>query len=244
MSYSARMSPNSDAQMKVSKLVNSMLQVQYDYTAVIADLQKEDPAQVGVRKFVKKMIKTIQSDVQTLIKIQQDWEGSVDFTDLNVPKKVEFESVLEVLNVLLKKEKKINKKLVELHSKLMRNVEQTPTATEEIIEMVQWRDHIIQQIVEHIVHLEQNQGTVGERTVSRMMQEEHSRLKQVDLQEQQVKYQTLLPTTPEQQKLQLCRSTSSKRTILSAKRRLQQQNQARQVRQAPRAEQLRKLKKF
>jgi len=229
------MSPISDAQKKVSKLVNFMLQVQYDYTAIIADSPKEDPTQVGVRKYVKKMIKTIQSDVQTLLKIQQDWEGSIDFTDLDAPTKVEFNTVLEVLYEVLEKEKKINKKLVELHSRLVRNVEETRTAEEEIEEMVQWRDHVIEQIAEHIIHLEQNHGTVGEFTVNKMMQDEHLRLKQMDLEEKQVKYQSLLSNTPEQQRKQL---SNSQRSILSPRRRQLQQ-------QAPRcSEKPLKMKKF
>jgi len=222
MSYSSRMSPSFDVQKKINELVNFMLQVQYDYTAIMADLQKEDPTQIGVRKFLKKMFKTVWSDVQTLIKIQEDFDGQIDFTDLSAPCNVEFDSLVEMLQEVLKKEKKINKKLVELHSRLERN-DETPAFTEKFEEMVQWRDHIIKQIVEHIIHLEQNEGTVGEFTVSKMMQEEYLRLKQVDLQEKLVKHQSLLPTTPEQQRKQLSSSsTYCKRTILSAKRRQQQ----------------------
>jgi len=214
------MSPSSDVQMKVNKMVQLMLQVQYDYTAIIADLNKEDQTQIGVRKYVKKMIKTLQSDIQTLITIQQDWEGDLEFTDLKAPSQVEFDSILEVLTEVLEKEKKINKKLVELHSKLVRNPEETSTAEEEVVEMVQWRDNIIQQVVEHIIHLEQNHGNVGEHSVSMMMQEEHLRLKERYLQEQQLKRQSLLPTTPEQQRKQQSSSTSSsKRIFLSAKKR-------------------------
>jgi len=224
MSYSARMSPSFDVQKKINELVNFMLQVQYDYTAIIADLQKEDPTQVGVRKYLKKMFKTVWSDVQTLIKMQEDFDGQIDFSDLSAPSNVDFDSVVEMLQEVLKKEKKINKKLVELHSRLERNVN-TPSFTQEIEEMVQWRDHIIEQIVEHIVHLEQNEGTVGEFTVSKMMHEEYLRLKQVDLQEKQVKHQSLLPTTPEQQRKQQSSSTSTKRTILCAKRRQQQRSE-------------------
>jgi len=245
MSFSTRISPSTDAQKKVDKLVNFMLQVQYDYTAIIADSPKEDPTQIGVRKWVKRMIKTIQSDVQTLLKIQQDWDGSVEFKDLDAPQIVEFDSVLEVLMEVLQKEKKINKKLVEFHSKLVRSDEETTAAEEDVIEMVQWRDLVIQQIVQHIIHLEQNQGTVGEFTVNRMMQEEHFRLKQKDLEEQQIKQQqqSLLPTTPEQQRKQQLKqqlsnsSIFSKRTILSARR-----QQPRVL--TPRAEQLLRMKKF
>jgi len=224
MSYSSRMSPSFDVQKKINELVNFMLQVQYDYTAIMADLQKEDPTQVGVRKYMKKMFKTVWSDVQTLIKMQEDFDGQIDFTDLSAPSNVDFDSIVEMLQEVLKKEKKINKKLVELHSRLERNVN-TPSFTQEIEEMVQWRDHIIEQIVEHIVHLEQNEGTVGEFTVSKMMHEEYLHLKQVDLQEKQVKHQSLLPTIPEQQRKQLNSSTSSKRTILCAKRRQQQRSE-------------------
>jgi len=238
MSYSSRMSPTFDAQKKLNELVQLMLQVQYDYTAIVADSPKEDPAQIGVRKYVKRMIKTIQSDVQTLLEIQENWEGSVDFIDLDAPRKVEFDTLLEVMHEVLKKEKKINKKLVELHSRLVRNPEQTTTAEEEIEEMVQSRDFVIQQIVQHILHLEQNQGTVGEHAVSRMMQEEHLRLKQVDLQKQQVKLQSQLPRQQDQQRKQQLSSctVSSQRRILNAKRR--------QPQQIPRAEQLLRMKKF
>jgi len=123
------------------------------------------------------------------------------------------------LTEVLEKEKQINKKLVELHSKLVRNPEETSTPEEEIIEMVQWRDNIIQQVVENIIHLEQNHGNVGEHSVSKMMHEEHLRLKERYLEEQQLKRQSLLPTTPEQQrKQQSSSSSSSKRIFLSAKR--------------------------
>jgi len=234
------MSPSSDVQKKVNKMVQFMLQVQYDYTAIITDLNKEDQTQIGVRKYVKKMIKTLQSDIQTLITIQQDWEGDLEFTDLKAPSKFEFDSVLEVLTEVLEKEKKINKKLVELHSKLVRNPEETSTAEEAVLEMVHWRDNIIQQIVEHIIHLEQNHSKVGEFSVSQMMQEEHSRLKETYLQKQQLKRQSLLPTTPMQQRKQLSSSTSSKRIILTPKR-LQQKPCSFK----PRSEQqLLKLKKF
>jgi len=149
------MVPSFDAEKKISKLVNFMLQVQYDYTGIITDLKKDEPTEMGVRKYVKKMIKTIQSDVQTLIKIQENMEGTIVFEDLDAPNTSDFDSVLEVLHEVLEKEKKINKKLAELHSWLFRNFDQTPIDAEEIVEMVQWRDHVIQQIVEHIVHLEQ-----------------------------------------------------------------------------------------
>jgi len=230
------MVPSFDAEKKISKLVNFMLQVQYDYTGIITDLKKDEPTEMGVRKYVKKMIKTIQSDVQTLIKIQENMEGTIVFEDLDAPNTSDFDSVLEVLHEVLEKEKKINKKLAELHSWLLRNFDQTPIDAEEIVEMVQWRDHVIQQIVEHIVHLEQNQGTVGEFTVSRMMEEEHCRLRQIELEEQQLKRQSLLPTTPEQQRKQLSsRSSSSiKRTILSPKR----------LQPTLRSEKLIKMKKF
>jgi len=242
MSFSSRMSSSFGAEKKVSKLVQLLLQVQYDYTAIVANLQKEDPAQIGVRKHVKQLIKTIQSDVHTLLKVQEDWEGSVNLTDLEAPKEVEFDSVLEILQVVLKKEKKINKKLVELHSRLVQSVDETRVAEEEIEEMVQSRDQVIQQIVEHIIHLEQNEGIVGEYTVSRMMQEEHLRLKQEDLEEKQVKHRSLLPSTPEQQRKLLSSSSRSspfsKRIILSPKRRQLQH-------QAPRcSEKPLKMKKF
>jgi len=190
MSFSSQIhqSPNSKIEKKVNKLVHVLSQAQYDYTAIVAHLRKDDVAQDGVRKYFKRRIEDTQSEVQTLIKIQQQIGGTVAFPELRVPTKVNFESVAEVLHDALAKDKLINKILLELHSRVLRTEQPISDAIQEIEEMIQERDQHIQQILEQILSLERNQGLVGEFMISKLLKEEHIRIRRVQVEELQLKY--------------------------------------------------------
>jgi len=66
----------SKVEKKISKLVLVLSQAQYDFTAIVAQLRKDDISQDGVRKYFKRRIQDTHSEVQTLIKIQQkNWRN-------------------------------------------------------------------------------------------------------------------------------------------------------------------------
>lgn len=193
-------------------------QAQYDYTAIVAQLRKDDISQDGARKYFKRRIQDTHSEVQTLIKIQQQIGGTADFPQLRAPTKIDFESLLEVLHDALAKDKLIHKLLLELHPRVQRTEQPTEEAEEEIKEMIQERDQHIQQILEQILHLEQNQGQVGEFVVSKHLKEEHFRIRKVQIEELHYKYQT----SPKKQQEKY---SITKRRILTAKRPSEKQRQ-------------------
>jgi len=190
-------------------LVRVLSQAQYDYTAIVANLRKDDVSQDGVRKYFKRRIEDTHSEVQTLIKIQQQIGGTVVLPELRAPTKVEFETLLEVFHDALAKDKLVNKILLQLHSRILRVEQPIREAIQEIEEMVQEREQNIQQILQQILHLEQNHGQVGEFVVSKLLKEEHFRIRKVEIEELQWKYQSF-----EKQE----RSAIPKRHILTAKR--------------------------
>lgn len=192
MSFSSKIhqNHNSKVEKKVNKLVHVLSQAQYDYTAIVAHLRKDDIAQDGVRKYFKRRIEDTHSEVQTLIKIQQEIGGTVDFPELRTPTNVEFESITEIFHDALAKDQLINKILLELHSRLRRTEEPTTDAEEKIEELLRDRDQHIQHILQQILHLEQNQGQVGEFVVSKLLKEEHTRIRKVEVEELTLKYQS------------------------------------------------------
>jgi len=226
MSFSSKIqqSPNYKVEKKVNKLVHVLLQAQHDYTAIVAHLRKDDVAQDGVRKYFKRRIEDTQSEIQTLIKIQQQIGGTVILPELRAPTNIEFESVLEILHDALVKDKKINKILLEIHSRVLRTVEQPLSdAILDIEEMLQERDQHIQQIVEQILHLEQNQGQVGEYVVSKLLKEEHIRVRKIQVEELQMKYKSTKEQAP----------FITRRRILTARRPSEKRRQLHEQLQSP-----------
>jgi ferritin len=177
-SYTAAQLPQSyspKAEKKINKLVHILTGVSYDYVAIIAHLRSEDEALDGARKFFKRRSELLQRDSQTLIKIQQKIGGTVIFKKLKAPSKQQFDSLEEILEYSLKKEKKISKFFLKLHSELVHVVE--PRITQKIETILQHRDEVLQQIEQQLVHLQQNVGQVGEYQVSQYLEEDHSRSK-------------------------------------------------------------------
>jgi len=163
------------AEKKINKLVRILNGVSYDYVAIIAHLRNEDNTPEGARRFFKRRSQLLLKDSQTLMKIQQQIGGSVVLKKLEAPSKQEFESLEEVLEYSLKKEKKISKVLLKLHSELVNDVE--PRITEKIEIILQHRDEFLEQIQQQLLHLQQNVGQVGEYQVSQYLEEDHSRSK-------------------------------------------------------------------
>jgi len=163
------------AEKKINKLVHILTGVSYDYVAIIAYLRNEDETLEGARKFFKRRSELLLKDSQTLIKMQQQIGGNVVFKNLEAPSKQEFDSIEEVLEYSLKKEKKISKIMLELHSVLVNDVE--PRIVEKIETILQHRDDVLEQIEQQLLHLKQNVGQVGEFQVSQYLQEDHTRSK-------------------------------------------------------------------
>jgi len=163
------------AEKKINKLVRILNGVSYDYVAIIAHLRNEDETPEGARKFFRRRSELLLKDSQTLMKIQQKIGGSIVLKELEAPSKQEFESLEEVLEYALKKEKKISKLLLNLHSELVGDVE--PRITEKIEIILQHRDEVLEQIQQQLLHLQQNIGQVGEYQVSQYLEEDHSRSK-------------------------------------------------------------------
>jgi len=181
-SYSPR------AEKKINKLVRILNGVSYDYVAIIAHLRSEDETLDGARKFFKRRSALLQKDCQTLIKVQQQIGGTVVFKNLEAPSKQQFDSLEEILEDSLKKEKKISKILLKLHSHLVSDVE--PRIVEKIETILQHRDEVLQQIEQQLLHLQQNVGQVGEYQVSQYLEEEHTRCKVERLDKKQWKNTT------------------------------------------------------
>jgi len=214
----------SKVEKKISKLVLVLSQAQYDFTAIVAQLRKDDISQDGVRKYFKRRIQDTHSEVQTLIKIQQKIGGTIDFSDLRTPTKVEFESILEVLHDALAKDKLINKILLELHSRVQQTERPIGDTIQEIEEMIQEHEKHIEQILEQILHLEQNQGQVGEFVISKLLKEEDLRIKKVKVEQYYWKYQS--QSSKKYQEKQL---SFTKRRILIAKRPSEKHRQLEQL---------------
>jgi len=168
-SYSAK------AEKKINKLVRILNGVSYDYVAIIAHLRNEDETLEGARKFFKRRSQVLLKDSQTLMKVQQQIGGSVVLKKLEAPAKQQFDSLEQILEDSLKKEKKISKILLELHSNLVNDVE--PRIVEKIETILQYRDEVLEQIQQQLLHLQQNVGQVGEHQVSQYLEEDHSRSK-------------------------------------------------------------------
>jgi len=177
LSFSSRLQQSNclKAEQKITKLVRILHGVSYDYVAIVAHLRNEDEALDGVRKFFKRRSQLLQKDAQTMIKIQQQIGGNTILPDLGAPRKQQFETVEEILEHSLKKEKKISKVLLKLHSELVGDVQ--PQIVQQVEEILQLRDEAIKQIEEQLIHLQQNVGQVGEHQVSQYLLEDHSRSK-------------------------------------------------------------------
>jgi len=176
------------AEKKINKLVRILTGVSYDYVAIIAHLRSEDETLEGARKFFKRRSELLQKDAQTWIKIQQHIGGSVVFKKLEAPAKQQFDSLEEILEDSLKKEKKISKVMLKLHSHLASDVE--PRIVQKIETILQHRDEVLQQIEQQILHLQQNVGQVGDNQVSNYLEEDHSRSKVERLEKKQWKITT------------------------------------------------------
>jgi len=163
------------AEKKINKLVRILTGVSYDYVAIIAHLRNEDETPEGAVRFFKRRSELLLKDSMTLIKIQQQIGGSVVLKKLEAPSKQEFDSVEEVLEYSLKREKKISKILLELHSELVNDVE--PRIVEKIETILQHRDEVLEQIEQQLLHLKQNVGQVGEFQVSQYLEEDLTRSK-------------------------------------------------------------------
>jgi len=206
------------AEKKINKLVRILNGVSYDYVAIVAHLRNEDETLEGARKFFKRRSQLLVKDSQTLIKIQQQIGGNVVFKKLEAPSKQEFESLEETLEYSLKKEKKISKVLLELHSELVHDVE--PRIVEKIETILQHRDEVLEQIQQQLLHLQQNVGQVGEFQVSQYLEEEHSRSK-VDRLEKKIWKKTTTSTSSSDDKLHQTRRhqlSGFKQTVLTRKR--------------------------
>jgi len=185
LSFASRLqqSYSQKAEKKINKLVRILSGVSYDYVAVVAHLRNGDEALDGVRKFFKRRSQLLQKDAQTMLKIQQQIGGSTVLPDLQAPVKQEYETVQEILEDSLKKEKKISKVLLELHSELVGDVQ--PQIVQQVEEILQFRDEAIQRIEEQLIHLQQNVGQVGEHQISQFLLEDHSRSKVERLEQKQ-----------------------------------------------------------
>jgi len=212
------LSSSPKAEKKINKLVRILNGVSYDYVAIIAHLRNEDETLEGARKFFKRRSQLLVKDSQTLIKIQQQIGGEVVFKKLKAPSKQEFESLEEILEDSLKKEKKISKVLLELHSHLQSDVE--PRIAEKIETILQHRDEVLEQIQQQLLHLQQNVGQVGEHQVSQYLEEDHSRSK-VERLEKKIWKKTTTCTSSIDDKFNQTRRhqlSGCKQTVLTRKR--------------------------